>query len=156
MAYEIERKFLLNDMTFADVATKKLVIKQGYLSVDKDRTVRVRTLDDKGYITIKGKSTADGLTRFEWEKEISLCEAESLLQLSLPGEIIKTRYLVPFGRHTWEIDVFSGVNNGLVMAEVELSTESEEFAMPGFIGKEVTGDSRYYNSYLMQHPFTTW
>lgn len=156
MAYEIERKFLLNDKAFMEKASKKLIIKQGYLSVDKDRTVRIRILEDKGYITIKGRSTSDGLTRFEWEKEIDLCDAESLLKLSLPGVISKTRYIVPFGCQIWEIDVFEGVNSGLVMAEVELSTESEEFEVPAYIGKEVTGDSRYYNSYLMQHPYTTW
>ena len=121
-----------------------------------DGPVRVRIRNGKGYLTIKGASDASGLSRYEWEKEIPLNEAEELMKLCEPGVIDKTRYLVRSGRHTFEVDEFYGENEGLVVAEVELTSEDEAFEKPDFIGREVTGDVRYYNSQLMKHPFTTW
>ena len=122
------------------------------------RVVRVRVKGKKGYITIKGEADASGVSRFEWEKEIPLEEAEALLKLAEPGIIDKTRYLIKNtdGRHTWEVDVFHGENEGLVMAEVELSDENDPFDKPEWLGKEVTGDKRYYNSYLSKNPYKTW
>lgn len=156
MAYEIERKFLVNDTSFVEEASHSYHLKQGYLSLDKERTVRVRIMNDKAFITIKGASTEDGLTRFEWEKEIDVDDANNLLKLALPGLIVKTRYFVPQGDYTWEIDIFEGENRGLIMAEVELEEETDEVKKPPFIGEEVTGDKRYYNTYLMQHPYLNW
>ena len=109
-----------------------------------------------GFLTIKGASNESGTSRYEWEKEIPLCEARELLKLCEPGIIDKTRYLVRSGQHTFEVDEFYGENEGLTVAEVELSSEDEPFVKPAFIGREVTGDIRYYNSQLMKHPFTTW
>lgn len=120
------------------------------------RTVRVRIRDNKGYLTIKGASNTEGTSRYEWEKELSLVEAEELMKLCEPGIIDKTRYLVRSGAHVFEVDEFYGENAGLVMAEVELASENEAFVKPDFIGEEVTGDVRYYNSQLMKNPFTSW
>ncbi len=156
MSVEIERKFLVNCDDFIQEASHSKVIKQGYLSVDKMRTVRIRIAGDRGYITIKGISSADGLSRFEWERELSLSEANSLFELTLPGAILKERFYVELGKHTWEVDKFYGDNEGLLLAEIELGFETEEFSKPHFIGVEVTGDKRYYNSYLTQYPFKTW
>ncbi|MDD4820316.1 MAG: CYTH domain-containing protein [Flavobacteriales bacterium] len=152
---EIERKYLVcgDFMTFVHNSTR---IVQGYICDDTDRTVRVRIRGEKGYITIKGRSSADGLSRYEWEKEIPMSEAESLLSLCKSGVIDKTRHLVSFEGHTFEVDVFAGKNVGLVMAEVELSTEDEKVILPQWIGKEVTGDTHYYNSYISSHPYSTW
>lgn len=146
---ETERKFLVEG-DFKSQAFKSFDIKQGYLCSDPERTVRVRIRDDKGFITIKGKGNDSGTTRFEWEKEIAREEAESLLSLAQPGIIDKTRYLVKNadGVHVWEVDEFHGRHEGLVMAEIELSDENEPFDRPSWLGKEVTGDPRYYNSYL--------
>ena len=116
----------------------------------------MRIRNGKGYLTIKGASDASGLSRYEWEKEIPLNEAEELMKLCEPGVIDKTRYLVRSGRHTFEVDEFYGENEGLVVAEVELTSEDEAFEKPDFIGREVTGDARYYNSQLMKHPYTVW
>jgi CYTH domain-containing protein len=116
----------------------------------------VRIRDDKGYLTIKGPSDAGGMTRYEWEKEIPLDEARELMRLCEPGLIDKTRYLVRSGTHIFEVDEFYGDNQGLVMAEVELSAEDEPYVKPDFIAEEVTGDPRFYNSFLKSHPFTTW
>ena len=129
---------------------------QGYISRARGRTVRVRIRSGKGYLTIKGASDASGLSRYEWEKEIPLNEAEDLMKLCEPGVIDKTRYLVRSGRHTFEVDEFYGENEGLVVAEVELASEDEAFEKPDFIGQEVTGDIRYYNSQLRKRPYTTW
>ena len=135
---------------------QKTRIVQGYISSARGRTVRVRIRNGKGYLTIKGASDASGLSRYEWEKEIPLNEAEELMKLCEPGVIDKTRYLVRSGRHTFEVDEFYGENEGLVVAEVELTSEDEAFEKPDFIGREVTGDVRYYNSQLMKHPYTVW
>ena len=146
---EIERKFLVKG-SFKELSFKALDIKQGYLCTDPARTVRVRVRDDKGFITIKGDGNASGTTRFEWEKEISREEAESLLVLAQDGIIDKTRYLIrnTDGMHVWEVDEFHGRHEGLVIAEIELSAEDEAFDHPSWLGEEVTGDARYYNSYL--------
>lgn len=155
MPQEIERKFLVTG-EYKSQAYAQTRIVQGYLSSARGRTVRVRIRDDKGYLTIKGASNASGTSRYEWEKEISLEEARELMQLCEPGIIDKTRYLVQSGIHTFEVDEFYGENDGLVVAEVELASEDESFEKPVFIGQEVTGDLRYYNSQLMKHPFKTW
>lgn len=152
---EIERKYLVNNTDFLkDLKGKRIT--QGYLTTDPARTVRVRIKGSQGFITIKGQSTESGLTRYEWEKEISIVEAEELLELALPGVIDKTRYEVDIEKHTWEIDVFHGANNGLIIAEIELQTEEETFTIPDWIAQEVTGDNRYYNSYLSKKPFSEW
>ena len=155
MPQEIERKFLVTG-EYKSQAYAQTRIVQGYLSSARGRTVRVRIRDDKGYLTIKGASNASGTSRYEWEKEISLEEARELMQLCEPGIIDKTRYLVQSGIHTFEVDEFYGENDGLVVAEVELASEDESFEKPVFIGQEVTGDIRYYNSQLMKYPFKTW
>jgi CYTH domain-containing protein len=131
-------------------------ITQGYLSTDKERTVRVRIKGEKGFLTIKGKSNDSGLSRYEWEKEIELQEAQQLLQLCLPGAIDKTRYEILIENHTWEIDIFHGENNGLLLAEIELQSEEEYFLKPEWLVKEVTGDIKYYNSYISEKPFKEW
>ena len=157
MPQEIERKFLVCG-DFKHLAIKAIQIKQGYLSSIHGRIVRVRVKGDKGYLTIKGAANASGVARFEWEKEITVNEANALLELAEPGIIEKTRYLIPNtdGIHTWEVDEFYGDNEGLIMAEIELSDEDEPFDKPDWIGLEVTGDSRYYNSMLKERPFKTW
>ena len=157
MPQEIERKFLVCG-EFKPLATKAIQIKQGYLSSIPERIVRIRVKGDKGYLTIKGAANASGVARFEWEKEIAAGEANALLELAELGIIEKTRYLVPNsdGIHTWEVDEFHGNNEGLVMAEIELSDENEPFDRPDWLGPEVTGDPRYYNSMLKSHPFKSW
>ena len=153
---EIERKFLVKSTDFIKESIVNNRIVQGYLNSNPDRTVRVRIKGNKGFLTIKGKGNESGTTRFEWEKEIALFEAEALLQLCESGIIDKIRYEIPIGKHTFEVDVFSGENQGLIIAEIELSTENEQFEKPNWLGKEVTGDKKYYNSYLSEHPFCTW
>lgn len=155
MAQEIERKFLVAG-EFKDLATKATRITQGYLSSVPERTVRVRIKGDKGFITIKGIGSDSGASRFEWEKEIPVSEVESLLKICEPGVIDKTRYLVPSGKHTFEVDEFYGDNEGLVVAEVELASEDESFDRLPFLGEEVTGDVKYYNSMLMKNPYKKW
>ena len=157
MAQEIERKFLV-DGDFKKEAYDAIRITQGYLSSMPQRVVRVRVKGDKGYLTIKGEADASGVSRFEWEKEIPLQEAKALLTLAEPGIIDKTRYLIKNtdGRHIWEVDEFHGDNDGLVMAEIELSAENDPFDRPNWLGKEVTGDKRYYNSYISKNPYKTW
>ncbi len=149
---EIERKFLVRG-SFKELSFKAVEIKQGYLCSDPERTVRVRVRGDKGFITIKGAGNGSGTTRFEWEKEISRDEAESLLGLAEPGIIDKTRYLIrnTDDVHVWEVDEFHGRHEGLVIAEIELSAEDEPFDRPSWLGEEVTGDPRFYNSYLSSH-----
>ncbi len=153
---EIERKFLVNSLDFIAEATQAQKIAQGYLNSDPERTVRIRIKDDKGFITIKGKGDATGTTRFEWEKEIDLHEAQALLNLCEKGVIDKTRYLIPKGKYTFEVDIFDGENKGLVMAEIELSDANDVFEKPNWLGEEVTNDEKYYNAYLSRKPFTTW
>ncbi|MEG1615371.1 MAG: CYTH domain-containing protein [Bacteroidales bacterium] len=155
MAQEIERKFLVKG-DFKSHSFKSVRITQGYLSSVPQRSVRVRIKGDQGFLTIKGLGDGSGLSRFEWEKEISVAEAEELMKLCEPGVIDKTRYLVKAGKHTFEVDEFYGENQGLLMAEVELNDEQEDFLKPDWLGMEVTGDARYYNSALIKHPFTKW
>ncbi|MDD4609488.1 MAG: CYTH domain-containing protein [Bacteroidaceae bacterium] len=155
MAIEIERKFLVKG-SFKEQAFTHHRIVQGYLCIQPGKTVRIRIYGDKGFITIKGASNHSMVSRFEWEKEISVDEATSLLNLCDDGVIDKTRYLVRSGSHTFEVDEFEGANKGLIMAEVELKEEQEPFISPAFIGEEVTHDSRYYNSQLLTHPFSSW
>ena len=156
MAQEIERKFLVTSDAYKEESVKRTRITQGYLSSVPERTVRVRIKGDKGYITIKGGCNESGTSRYEWEKEIPVAEAEELLQICEPGVIHKTRYEVNVGRFTFEVDEFYGENQGLVMAEVELLNENDHFDKPEWIGAEVTGDVRYYNSMLKKKPYTTW
>ena len=153
---EIERKFLVKGNGYKQQAYSHSHIQQGYISSSHGRTVRVRIRDERGYLTIKGPSENGGLSRYEFEKEITLDEAEHLMQLCEPGIIDKTRWLVKSGTHTFEVDEFFGENEGLVMAEVELGAEDESYEKPDFIGQEVTGDRRYYNSHLRKNPFSVW
>lgn len=155
MAQEIERKFLVAG-DFKPEVTKATRITQGYLSSIPERTVRVRVKGDKGFITIKGIGNESGANRFEWEKEIPVEDVQSLLKICEPGVIDKTRYLVPSGKHTFEVDAFYGDNDGLTVAEVELTSEDEAFIKPSWLGKEVTGDVKYYNSMLMKNPYKNW
>ena len=152
---EIERKFLVLNNDYRAQAVRKSEIAQGYIGTQPGKTVRIRIQDDKAYITIKGKRNESGLSRFEWEKEIPAGEAEELLALAEPVVIDKTRHLVrnTDGVHIWEVDVFRGANEGLVLAEIELGSPDEPFDRPAWLGPEVTGDRRYYNSYLSLHPF---
>lgn len=153
---EIERKFLVRNTNFKAQAESTSALQQGFLSIDPERTVRVRIFDSLGFLTVKGKSNASGTTRMEWEHQISKQEAQSLLDLCLPGIIDKDRYTVKHGAHCWEVDVFKGENAGLIVAEVELLSESEAFIKPPWLGEEVTGQSKYYNSQLSTKPYTTW
>lgn len=155
MAQEIERKFLVAG-DFKASAFKETRITQGYLSSVPERTVRVRVKGDKGFITIKGIGSESGASRYEWEKEIPVSEVRELLKLCEPGVIDKTRYLVQAGGHTFEVDEFYGDNEGLTVAEVELASENEAFDKPDWLGGEVTGDVRYYNSMLMKNPYKNW
>lgn len=155
MAQEIERKFLVNG-EFKSKAKKETRITQGYLSSVPERTVRVRIKGDKGFITIKGIGSESGASRYEWEKEIPTEEVKDLLQICEPGVIDKTRYLVEVGNHTYEVDEFYGDNEGLTVAEVELNSEQEAFKKPEWLGEEVTGDVKYYNSMLMKNPYKNW
>jgi len=153
---EIERKFLVTSNEYLKTFTKQNRIVQGYLSTDPKRTVRVRLKDGNGYLTIKGESNESGLTRFEWEKEISYSDAENLLSLCEKGVIDKIRYEVIVGVHVYEVDVFAKENEGLVIAEIELKDENESFEKPILLGEEVTGDIRYYNSHLSTSPYKNW
>ena len=141
---------------FKSDAFKATRITQGYLSSVPERTVRVRVKGDKGFITIKGIGNASGASRFEWEKEIPVEDVKALLEICEPGVIDKTRYLVKVGTHTFEVDEFYGDNEGLTVAEVELSDENEAFDKPSWLGEEGTGDAKYYNSMLMKNPYKNW
>ncbi len=156
MAQEIERKFLVLDDTFKHEAFSKSHIQQGYICSEQGRTVRIRIRDEHAYLTIKGPSNNGGLSRYEFEQEIPFMDGQQLLNLCEPGMIDKVRWLVKSGKHTFEVDEFYGENEGLIVAEVELSSEDESFEKPDFIGKEVTGDRRYYNSQLSSHPYSLW
>lgn len=153
---EIERKFLVTSEAFKSEAFNSYSIKQGFLNSHKERTVRIRLKENEGYLTVKGISSEDGLSRFEWERAISKTEAEALFELCEEGIIDKIRYEVKSGNHIFEVDEFFGDNEGLVMAEVELKSENEAFEKPDWIGKEVTGDIKYYNSQLCRKPFASW
>lgn len=154
--FEIERKFLLRNDQFKKEAYKQERIVQGFLSSVPERTVRIRVIAERGFITVKGIGNDSGTTRFEWEKEISKKEAIDLLALCETGIIDKERYFVKVEEHTYEIDVFSLDNQGLVLAEIELSNEFENFKKPEWLGKEVTGIVKYYNSSLVRNPYKQW
>jgi CYTH domain-containing protein len=153
---EIERKFLVLDDSYKSLSYGSSHIRQGYICSERGRTVRIRIRDEHAYITIKGPSLNGGLTRYEFEQEIPFDDAEKLMTLCDPGIIDKTRWLVKSGHHTFEVDEFHGDNDGLVMAEVELASVDEPYEKPAFIGQEVTGDRRYYNSQLRRNPYKTW
>ena len=156
MHIETERKFLVRNEGFKAQAVESHHIKQGYIAHDGGRTVRVRLWDEQGILTIKGPSMGIGMSRFEWEKEITRQEAEDLFLLCKPGMVDKTRWIVPAGVRKFEVDEFHGENEGLVMAEIELGSEDETFERPSWLGEEVTGDKRYYNAYLALNPFKSW
>ena len=154
---EIERKFRVRDDSYKTLATSHTRIEQGYIASGNGRTVRVRIRGDRGYITIKGPSLDGGLSRYEFETEIAVGDAHDLMQLCEPGIIQKERWLVPLADgHTVEVDEFFGDNEGLVMAEIELAGPDETFLCPDFLGDEVTGDRRYYNSHLRRYPYRLW
>lgn len=153
---EIERKFLVNSEAFKTVAKRQYHIIQGFLNTDPERTVRVRIRDLEGFITVKGKPEADSISRFEWEMKVAAADAEALLELCHKPLMEKTRYIVPIGKHTFEVDDFHGDNQGLLLAEVELKTEYDRFDKPDWLGMEVTGDIRYYNSQLSKNPYKNW
>ncbi len=153
---EIERKFLVKNDGFLKESVKAFQIEQGYICRQPGKTVRVRIRDNQAFLTIKGKRTDNGLTRFEWEKEIDKDDALQLLQLCEGATIKKTRHLVPNGPFTIEVDVFHGDNEGLVVAEIELEDENDRFDIPQWLGEEVTDDKRYHNSQLVNHPFKNW
>ena len=155
MAEEIERKFLVKG-DFKTEAFKAVRIIQGYISSVPERTVRIRIQEDKGYITIKGKGNVSGTSRYEWEKELPAEEARELLKLCEPGIIDKTRYMIKSGKHIFEVDEFHGENSGLIIAEIEIEAENQEFEKPSWIGKEITGDMKYYNSMLVKIPYSQW
>lgn len=156
MSLEIERKFLVKNNSYQIESFKVLSIKQGFLNSDKNRVVRIRVLDNTGFITVKGISSKDGTSRFEWEKEIPLHDANSLLLLCEQIIIEKKRYLIKSKNHTFEVDEFLGANEGLIIAEVELNSAKEFFFKPDWLAKEVTGISKYYNSELSKNPFKNW
>lgn len=156
MSIEIERKFLVKNSSFKERAFKCFSIKQGFLNSDKNRVVRIRIVDNKGFITIKGRSSENGLSRFEWEKEINLQDAESLFDLCEIGVIQKKRYLVNYKNYLYEVDVFLVENTGLTIAEIELNSETQLFSKPEWLGEEVTGITKYYNSELSKNPFKNW
>ena len=157
MAQEIERKFLVEGDAYRALAFDSSRIAQGYISSTGGRTVRVRIRDQRAFLTIKGPSADGGLSRYEFETEIPLSDARDLLAICEPGIIQKTRYLVRAADdHVFEVDEFYGDNEGLVMAEVELQSPDEPYVKPDFIGREVTGDRRFYNSHLRHYPFRLW
>lgn len=156
MKLEIERKFLVQNNDFIEQTFSKKYLKQGYLNSHPSRTVRIRVDGTKGIITIKGKSKDQGTSRLEWEKPILLEEAQQLLLLCEKGVIEKTRHLIQAGKHWYEVDVFEGENKGLVLAEVELNLADEFFEKPSWLGAEVTGNPKYYNSYLSKNPYMQW
>ena len=155
MGQEIERKFLVKGLYEKDVVRRERIV-QGYICADMERTVRVRMQGNEGFLTIKSAPNGKGWSRFEFEQRISPDDAAALLQLCLPGVIDKVRHWVQVGGHLWEVDVFQGDNEGLVMAEIELSTEDETFEMPEWAGEEVTGDIMYYNARLAVEPYRQW
>ena len=156
MAIEIERKFLVTGDEYKQETFKVIHIIQGYLSSVPERSVRIRISGDKGYITIKGIGSDNGVSRFEWEKEISVEDARELMLLCEPGIIDKMRHLVKVGEYIFEVDEFRGDNEGLVIAEVELPEENAAFEPPAWLGREVTGELRYYNVMLMKYPYKLW
>ena len=156
MSQEIERKFLVKNDDFKRESFESTQIVQGFLSTVPERTVRIRIQGEKGFITVKGIGNETGTSRFEWEKEITENDAKSLLKLCEPGTIDKTRYHVKQGAHIFEVDEFFGDNQGLIIAEIELASEEEKFIKPSWLGKEVTGEVKYYNAMLMKNPYKNW
>ena len=153
---EIERKFLVKrDGAFKKMASSQSAIAQGYMNVE-GATVRIRLRDEKAYLTIKGPSLNGGMSRYEFEREIPKEDALEMLKLCRGGVVDKTRWLVPFGGHTFEVDEFHGANEGLLFAEVELTNEDELFDRPSFLGPEVTGNRHFYNSHLLSDPYPNW
>ena len=153
---EIERKFLVKSQDYKKEAVSEERIVQGFLNTHLQRTIRIRIAEGFGYLTIKGKSNKSGTSRFEWEQEISLEDAEKLLTLCEEGIIEKIRFKIPVGNHIFEVDEFQGDNEGLIIAEIELESENEKFKKPDWLGMEVSGDIRYYNSQLTKRPYKTW
>jgi CYTH domain-containing protein len=153
---EIERKFLVKSDAYKKEATSKKRIVQGFLNTHSKRTVRVRIQEEKAFITVKGISNESGTSRFEWEKEIAIPDAEDLIQLCEETVIEKVRYEIPKGRFVFEVDEFLGANQGLVIAEIELKEEKDTFERPKWLGEEVTGQIKYYNSLLSKHPYKSW
>lgn len=153
---EIERKFLVTSTDFINESHTLFHIAQGYLSSVPERNVRIRIKGEKSYLTIKGIGNESGTTRFEWEKEITLEEGQELFKLCENGTIDKTRYLVKKGSHVFEVDIFHGENEGLIIAEIELSDENEFFEKPFWLGEEVTNNEQYYNAYLSRNPYRSW
>ncbi|MBL4605193.1 MAG: CYTH domain-containing protein [Flavobacteriaceae bacterium] len=156
MALEIERKFLVTTLDYQKLSFQKKYIQQGFLNSDKNRVVRVRIIDEKGFLTIKGLSNTNGTTRFEWEKEISFDDAKELMKLCEKGIIEKYRHYHKVKNHVFEIDEFLGDNKGLIVAEIELESEDEKFEKPKYLGKEVSGDQKYFNSNLSKYSFKNW
>lgn len=148
MGKEIERKFLVKG-EFKFLAVKEISITQAYLSVDPARTIRLRIADNEAHLTIKTTLNLKTFTRNEWEIAIPVSIANEIMESCLPGRIVKTRYIVPYRNHTFEVDVFHGRNKGLVIAEIELSNEKQKFIKPDWLGEEVTGNPEYYNSNLI-------
>lgn len=155
MAIETERKFKVKGDFTKEVQSSKRIM-QGYICADKGRTVRVRIAGEKAYLTIKGPSDEKFWSRYEFEQEIPLADAEDLMKLCISGIIDKVRHYIPAGNHVWEVDVFHGENEGLIMAEIELSSENETFERPDWLGEEVSLDNRYYNSMLSKMPYSQW
>ncbi|MGB5436512.1 MAG: CYTH domain-containing protein [Maribacter sp.] len=153
---EIERKFLVKGDAYKKEASTKIRIVQGFLNTHPNRTVRVRLKGDLGFITVKGISNESGTSRFEWEKEINAKEADALLRLCEKTTIEKNRYEIPVGDYIFEVDEFLGANAGLVIAEIELQDENAVFERPEWLGKEVTGELKYYNSVLSKQPYKSW
>lgn len=154
---EIERKFLVKSLDFISLATNKSRTIQGYIFSTNNKSLRVRIKEGKGYLTIKGESSKSGLSRDEFEYPIPISDAQDMLNtLSEHHTIIKDRYEVPFGGHTFEVDIFKGNNSGLIVCELELNDENEEFLKPEWLGEEITGDVKYYNSALSKNPYTKW
>lgn len=155
MSYEIERKFLVKG-DFKSQSIKDYDIKQGYLAISDSNVVRIRVRGDEGFITIKSATPEGSITRSEWEYKIPVSEADEMLLLCVNSVIEKKRYNVKVGNHLFEVDEFYGDNAGLILAEVELGSEDEVFEKPEWLGEEVTGDVRYYNSYMSENPFSKW
>ncbi len=154
---EIERKFRVKDDSYKELSTRSVRIRQGYLTTNEKNSVRVRLWDDQGFLTIKGKAAAGHIGRFEWEKEISKSDAEALLTLCTSGYVDKIRWIVPLDeRLVCEVDEFLGLNEGLVLAEIELPSEDAPYPVPEFLGEEVSHDPRFFNSYLSRVPYSTW
>ena len=154
MAIEIERKFLVKDESWKDAVHKSLVCKQGYLVSDRDKTVRIRIMGEKAFLTIKGATY--GLSRSEYEYEIPVMDADGMLQFCSDLPVEKTRHFIEHGGMTWELDVFEAANTGLIMAEIELTSEDQPFDLPQWAGEEVSGDERYFNGYLSKRPYSLW